>query len=241
MKKIFLTSDLGCSYKADGKRFPKVIDNQNGIIEQIKNNIDKEDNFLFFCSSPYDYEKNDSYAKVTFDSFNMSGFNFKKLIIVDYRYKGNLKEDIKNAEIIFLAGGHTSTEMKYFNEINLRELLKNYKKVIIGQSAGALNLADIVVCGPEYEEEIGTEYVWEGLGLTKINVEPHFILEPLESEIKIREELLKLSEQYKIYAICDGSHVFDDGENQTLYGEGYLIENKKVKKICSNKKYIKID
>ena len=240
MKKIFLTSNLGCSYKVNGIRVAKPIDNENKIIEQIKTNLSKENIMLFICSSPDDYERNDNHAKITFDSFNMSGFNFKKLIIIDHRYNGNIKSDIKSSDLIFLAGGHTLTEMKFFEEINLRELLENYNGVIIGQSAGSLNLADTVVCGPECDEEIGTNYIWKGLGKTSINIEPHFILNPPVSELKIRKELLDLSIDYDIYAICDGSHIFDNGVSQILYGEGYLINNKKVKKICSTKKFVKI-
>ena len=67
MKKIFLTSNLGCSYKVDGIRYPKTINNVNGIIEQLKENLKDEGTLLFFCSDPSDYEKNDNYAKVTFE------------------------------------------------------------------------------------------------------------------------------------------------------------------------------
>ena len=94
------------------------------------------------------------------------------------------------------------------------------------------------MCAPEFDEEIGTEYVWKGLGKTSINIEPHFILETPKEEINLREELLNLSTQYDIYAICDGSYVFDDGIKQTLYGEGYLIRNREIKKICDNKKEV---
>lgn len=236
MKKIFLTSNMGCSYKVDGKRFAKIIDNKNGIVELLKSNLDKEENFLFFASSPNEYERTDAYASVTFNSFNMSGFNFKKLIVIDDRYNGNLESDIKNSDLIFLAGGHTPTEMKFFEKINLRELLKDYDEVIIGQSAGSLNLADTVVCGPECEEEIGTSYIWKGLGKTNINIEPHFTMNPLEIDKNVREELLKLSVEYPIYAICDGSYIFDDGDTQTLYGEGYILNNRNIEKICDDGK-----
>lgn len=107
---------------------------------------------MFITSSPNNYEVNDSYANITYDSFNMSGFNFQNHILVDYRYNGNLQEDIKKSDIIFLSGGHTPTEMAYFEEIKLRDLLKDYDGIIIGQSAGALNLANTVVC--EYNKKM---------------------------------------------------------------------------------------
>ena len=241
MKKIFLVSSLDNNYKTNDKRFPKVINNENRIIEQLKDNLTKVDSLLCFASSPDNYEKTDSYAKITYESFKMSGFNFKMMTVVDNRYQGNLRDDINKADLIFLMGGHTLTQMQFFERINLRDLLKNYDGVIMGQSAGALNLADMVVCSPEDEEEIDTDYVWQGLGLTKINIEPHFILEPTNTlEERLREELLKLSDKYQIYAIPDGSHIFDDGEQQTLYGEGYLVNKRKIKMICEKGKKVKL-
>ena len=235
MKKIFLTSDMGCSYKENGIRYVQKINNANGIIEQIKSRLNDENVFLFVCSNPDTYELNDNYARLTFDSFNMSGFNFKKLIVVDHRYNGSLIDDMKKANIVFLSGGHTLTEMEHFNEIGLKELLMDYDGVIIGQSAGSMNLAKTVICAPEYEDEVGGKYVWDGLGLTEINVEPHFKLEIDESEDIFRQELLKLSIDNNIYAICDGSHIAVDGNEDLLYGEGYLIHNKEITKLNNDK------
>ena len=118
MQKVFLTSDLGCSEKINGVRYCRPIDNRNGIIDQIKFNLDDEGTFIFFASSPNNYEKTDNYAKNTFESFNKSGFNFKELIIVDNRYNGDLNKDIKKSSLVFLTGGNTEIEMKFFDKIN---------------------------------------------------------------------------------------------------------------------------
>lgn len=242
MKNIFLTSDMGCCKKVDGVYIANSIDNKNSIVNQIKLKLNKEIDFMFICSDPSGYEKNDIYSNITFKSFNMSGFSFKNLIIVDNRYRGDLKEDIKKADIIFLAGGHTPTEMKFFESLNLRELLKDYEGVIIGQSAGSLNLADTVVCTPEYEEEIGTKYTWRGLGLTNINIEPHFVVNVVdELDKKFREELLKISESYVVYAICDGTHIYDNGLEQIIYGESYLLSDRKIEKICDKNQSFNIN
>ena len=61
-------------------------------------------------------------------------------------------------------------------------------------------------------------------------------MNPLEIDKKVREELLKLSMEYTIYAICDGSYIFDDGNTQTLYGEGYILNNRNIEKICDDGK-----
>ena len=70
---------MGCSEKVDDIRYSTPINNENHIIEQIKSNLIKEDTFIMIASSPRDYEVNDSYSKLTFESFNKSGFNLKKI------------------------------------------------------------------------------------------------------------------------------------------------------------------
>lgn len=235
MKKVFLTSNIGCSKKINGKRFAIPINNINNIIEQIKDNLSNETNFVFFVSNPEDYEANDIYANVTFESFNMSGFNFRNLIIIDNRYTSDIKETIKTADLVFLAGGNTSTQMQFFEKINLKSILKDYEGIIIGQSAGSINLAKTAICAPEYEEEIGTKYIWPGLNKTNINIEPHFTLEiNNELEKKLRNELLDLSQEYLIYAIPDGTHIYDNGKEVIIYGEAYLIKNRAITKISNN-------
>ena len=238
--KVFLTSNLGCSKKINGIKYPKKMDNTNNFIEVFKDKLDKNRKFIFIASSPDEYERNDNYSEVTFESFKLDGFSFQENILIDHRYNGNLKDEIESSDLIFLAGGHTPTEMAYFEEIGLRDILKNYNGIIIGQSAGAINLATTVVCAPEYDGEIGTDYVWKGLGKTNINVEPHFVLNVPEEDLKIREELLKLSVDYPIYAICDGSYIFDDGEEATIYGEAYYINNRIIEQLSKNKETYKI-
>ena len=238
--KVFLSSKLGCSYKIDGIKYPKKMDNTNKFIEKFKENLDNNRKFIFIASSPDDYDRTDNYAYVTFESFKLDGFIFNDYIIIDHRYNGNLKEDIESSDVIFLAGGHTPTEMAYFEEIGLRDILNNYEGIIIGQSAGAINLAKTVVCAPEYEGEIGTDYVWNGLGKTNINIEPHFVLDVPKEDLNVRKELLKISIDYPLYAICDGSYIFDDGQEQTIYGESYYISNRNIEPLSKNGETYKI-
>ena len=231
----FLTSDIGASKKVNGVRVVSRLDNTNHFIESLQKYITEGENFVFVVSSPNSYLGNDSYAKLTFDSFNMSGFKFKNLQIVDLRTDSDLENIIKNASIVFLAGGNTIEQMDYFNKINLSEVLKKYTKIIIGQSAGALNLADEVYCSPEDESEIEEKRYFKGLGLTKINIEPHFKNTPHFAEENILEKIL-LEDSFKksFIAITDGSYIVDDGKTQTLYGEGYLFSNGSYTQICEN-------
>lgn len=240
MKKIFLASDLGCSIKINGVRFSKEMDNTNGVVNQIKDYLTGNNKMVFLVSDPNDHEKNEAYAKRTFDSFSKSGIIFENKILINGKYQGNIVEEIKTSDLVFLSGGKTEVQMKFFEYIGLKEILKDYNGLIIGQSAGALNLATNVLCSPEEEEEIGKNYKWSGLGKTNINIEPHFVLNVVnELDIKLREELLKISSEKRIYAICDGTHIFIDDVSAKLFGEAYLIENGNITKINDN--HIELD
>ena len=234
MSKIFLTSDLGCSIKVDGVRISQEMNNFNGVVDQIKNALGNTKKIVFIVSSPTNYEGNDNYARLTFESFRKSEIVFEKELIIDDRFQGNLME-IKNADLVFLAGGNVAVQMSYFEKIGLKEILEDFKGVIIGQSAGAMNLAHEVLCPPEYEDQIGENYKWNGLGKTSISVEPHFVLDVCdEIDVRLRNELLNISEYRPLYAICDGSYILVDDKLSTLYGEAYLVEKGVITKICEN-------
>ena len=151
---VFLTSDVGASKKVNGVRVVSKLNNTNKFVENLQKYTKGGENFVFIVSNPNSYDINDSYAKLTFDSFNMSGFDFKNLRIIDARTKDRVEECVKNASIVFLAGGDTLGEMEWFNEIGLSKILKKYKPITIGQSAGAIYLAEEDYCSPEDEDEI---------------------------------------------------------------------------------------
>lgn len=149
---IYLTSDLGTSEKINGERIPCKINNINSIIEQLKEDIKKYENFVFIASNPSNYEKTDISSKVVFNSFVLSGLAFKHFFVIDDR-TSNIGEIIKDADLIFLSGGHVPTQNEFFKSINLKEIIKNTNAVILGESAGSMNCADIVYAQPELEGE----------------------------------------------------------------------------------------
>ncbi len=231
----FLTSDVGASKKINGVRIVSKLNNTNRFVEILQKYITTGENFVFIASNPSAYSKTDAYAKLTFDSFNMSGFNFKNLQVVDDRTSADVENIIKHGSIIYLGGGDTLTQMNFFNKIGLSSVLKKYGKIVIGQSAGALNLADEVYCSPEDEEWDESKKYFKGLGLTKINIEPHYNNSHSSfSQDALHKMLLQDSRKKSFIAITDGSFIVDDGKTQTLFGEGYLFSNGECSQICKN-------
>ena len=241
MKKCMLTSYLDLYDKDElGNKIPKNFGNKNSILDNIKKYVKKYDNFLFVASNEYESENTNIYAAATFESFNLT-LPFKNYYILDFRTENIADELIKKADLIFLCGGHVPTQNKFFNNINLKDKLKKTDAFIIGGSAGAMNMADIVYSIPELEgESINPNFQLEleGLCLTNINILPHydeygeFILDKKKF---IDEIVLPESYNHPVYAINNGSYILIDDKNY-LYGEAYLIKNGEIKKINEENK-----
>jgi len=228
MKKVFLTSDIGCYEEKKGLKKPTALNNVNNFVDNVKKYLTNNKKMVFIASVPSAYEINDHFAQLTFDGFKLSKIEFNEYHILDNRNKQDIQDILKNASLVFLAGGFTVGQMQFFEEIDLRTMLKDLDAVIIGQSAGAINLATNVYCAPEDVEEFNRPRIWKGLGLTEINIEPHFLKDEAnfnQNDKLIRKELLKDSLERPIYAICDGSYIFDDGNKQIIYGESYFIKD----------------
>ena len=90
----------------------------------------------------------------------------------------------------------------------------------------------------EQEMEKSEPVFFQGLGLTNINIEPHFVLDDSnfdESEKYQRNAVLSESNYRKIYGQCNGSHILIDNDgNATIYGETYLISNGQISLACEN-------
>lgn len=149
----------------------------------------------------------------------------------------NVDEYISEASLIFLSGGDTYIQNEFFKKINLSEKIKSFNGLVIGQSAGAINMAFDAFNSPEEMEE-SEPLFFTGLGLTNINVEPHFVLDSSlfdEAKLYQRNSILSESNNRDIYGQCDGSHILISDDNKAMiYGETYLISNGNITLLCKN-------
>lgn len=231
-KIIYLVSNLGMHDKIDGIKYPKVMDKK--IVENLKKDLKAVKNAIIIPGNSYDYERNDTLVKIFFESFNMSGIKINSTTLIDDRFKEDIKSTIEDADLILLGGGYPLEQIEFFNRINLKNILKSYNGIIIGQSAGAMNCAKRVLCSPEGIECFNDPVEWIGLGLTNINIEPHFLSNERlfnEEDKKVREKLLELSFKGDLVALPDGSYIrINEDGLSSIYGEYYIIKNGNILK-----------
>ena len=141
MNTIFITSMILENMKDTS---PK-LNNINNFVTQLKKYHRKEfDNFVYFPSNPITYDNNDFYADLYYKAFDNSNLKFKNCILVDNRNHIKIHEIIKDADIIILGGGELPRQNTFFENLHLKQELNYYDGIIVGMSAGSMNLADIV-------------------------------------------------------------------------------------------------
>lgn len=238
---IFLTSSP--SGPLDKPNYERKLDKSNFFLFNLKKYWKKEMKGLIICAFPDSYESNDEMKCFFYDAFRNSGLPFISLDLWDHRIKF---VDIHEYDFIMLAGGHVPTENKYFKEIQLKEKMKGYKGIIMGVSAGSMNSADIVYVQPELEGEsidVYFERFIEGLGITNINVLPHYQMVKnyvLDNKRLFEDITYKDSVNQSFYALCDGSYILIDEYETKLYGEAYLIKDCIISKICDSNNMIQL-
>lgn len=179
-----------------------------------------------YVASDFDHnqEKTDRYCKEILGMFSACGIPFAQSYVVDGRMTcEEAAAVVKTADVIWLSGGDTPTEYDYLRRYGLIPILKAHKGVIIGMSAGALNMGRTVVCTKTCGHE--KQQVYEGLGLVPFSIEPHFVPEP------ISEELLALSYRYPMYGLCDDAMIVCSDGTVECFGEVYCLRDGNVRKL----------
>lgn len=163
-------------------------------------------------------EKTDGYFKFFLNMFEEKGIYFDKACVVDGRMTAQEAQTIVEAsDVIWLSGGDTPTQFTYLQKYGLDKVIKQHNGIVIGMSAGSINLADIAICTLSCGHD--QQQIYKGLGCVRISVEPHFI----KSEVS--DELLELSKKHVIYGLCDNSIIVCTENKIEFYGEIYKIKN----------------
>lgn len=240
----FLTSSPGGQYMIDSKRVACGLDESNDFVKKLAKYWKTNADVLLVSSDPYKYEINDSIKNIFEQSFPMSSLSISKIDVWDYRMNEMPLKRFLEYDVIILSGGHVPTQNAFFTEITLSEMISQFTGIIIGISAGTMNCASTVYAQPEVDgEAVSSDYqrFLKGLGLTDLMILPHYQdvkFDKVDGLRAIEDIAFVDSVGKEFLCICDGSYVMIDDVRTTLFGEGYLIADGKIRKVCEQDQHI---
>ena len=193
----------------------------------LQGDITDRKSLAMISSNPSIYEN----AGVTERSWlDQAGIMFDEYHLINFRVQ---KEDaqtiIQNASVIFLLGGDILKLNNFLKEYELLDLIKKSSAVVIGASAGAINMSAKWLCSKNFGDKVETNSVYDGIGLDNFSVLSHFDLE--NNMELVQSELSLLSKEIDIYASNKDCALRIKGDKIDVIGNVYLLSHSKIQKL----------
>lgn len=207
-----------------------ILNPQNELVERLQAVLPPNPRAVFVCSDPDSHDMTCRFAADTAAAFCLAGMAFSCYAVLDGQNMEDAEFLIENSDLIVFSGGHVPTQNAFLQDCGLRELLEDYDGVVMGISAGSMNLADEVYAQPEEPGESDPEFerFIPGLGLTEVNILPHYqkVKDNILDGLRLYEDVTFADSWDRcFFALPDGSWIYQDDEELTLLGEAYLIRN----------------
>ena len=191
------------------------------IAIRLKAELPERECLVFVSAWPADHARNDEDAAGMHGMFAKCGMAFRRFSVIDSRTdKAAASELIREADCIFLMGGHAVQQMQLIREKEIAEAIRQSRAVILGVSAGAYNMAKRAL------DILESRVPYEGLGLTDVTVKAHV----REEDRQLLNLLKQISREQRIpiFAMKDNSAIFVAGDDVSCIGEIWLIRDGEI-------------
>lgn len=197
------------------------------LSEVLQEDITDRKSLILISSNPLDDEVNGAAER---SWLAHAGILFDNCHLINY---GIQKEDahtlIQNASVIFLLGGDTLKQNEFLLAYELGDWIRKSSAVVIGASAGAINMSAKWLCSKNLGYKVETASVYDGISLGNFSVLSHFDLE--NNMTLVQSELSSLSEKIKIYASNKDCALRIKGDKVDILGNVYVISHSEIQKL----------
>ena len=189
------------------------------INQVFRENLPVRGRLVFISAWPEDHARNDEDSDGMHQMFAERGMGFASHFVIDRRTSPTeAAELVRAAGCIFLMGGDPVLQMVLIRDLGLVSPLRDSRAVILGVSAGAMNM------GKQVAEIWDSKAFYEGLGLADITIKSHY------TEGDWFVPLLKeLSRAHPIIAMEDESAIFLDGDGKRALGRMWLFDKGEIR------------
>ncbi len=197
------------------------------LVRVLQEDITDRKSIAMISSNPFLYEEEGATERSWLDQADI---RFDDYHLINYHVQ---KEDaqiiIQNASAIFLLGGDTLKQNEFLIDYELPDLIKKSRAVVMGASAGAINMSAKWLCSKNFGYPVEKTTLYDGIGLDNFSVLSHFDLE--NNMELVQNELSALSEEINIYASNKDCAVRVKGGNIDILGNVYLMSHSKIQKL----------
>ena len=193
----------------------------------LQEDITDRKSLVMISSNPFFYEEDGATERSWLDQ---AGILFDEYHLINFRIqKEEAQALIQDASVIFMLGGNTLKQNGFLKEYELSDLIKKSRAVVLGASAGAINMSAKWLCSKNLGYKVENRSVYEGIGLDDFSVLSHFDLE--NNIALVQRELSHLSEEMNIYASNKDCAVRIKGDKTDIFGNVYLISHSNIQKL----------
>ncbi len=195
------------------------------IAEVLRENLGERRLLVFISAWPDAYEQNDDDSDGMHIMFAERRMAFDEHLVIDRRTSSSDAVDaVRKADCIFLMGGDPALQIKLIRDLGLDHELRKSEAVILGVSAGAMNIG-------RYVADVWETRAWyEGLGLTDVSIKAHY--SETDPFIPILKEL---SLFHPVTAMEDESAVFLKDKSLWKLGNIHRIEKGRIMEITTDR------
>lgn len=176
------------------------------ILRKADINTDK---CVFISSRTDEFRANDERMHSISSWFKAIEIEFMEVSVLDERAsKQDVEKELKGATCIYLMGGDTKRQMAFIIQNEIEETLRKHEGVIVGLSAGAINMAK--------------------LGLVESHVVPHF--EKYQSDF-VEKEIMPLTYDKIIYGLNDNAVIAHSDSGIVFDGDVFELKSGVMRQI----------
>ena len=139
------------------------------IAQVLRAYLPRRESLVFISAWPDDYARNDDDSGGMHGMFAERGMAFDDHRVIDRRTDAaDAVRLVREADCVFLMGGNAALQMALIRDLGLVPELLSSRAVILGVSAGAMNM------GRQVADVWETKELYEGIGLTGITMKGHY-------------------------------------------------------------------
>ena len=190
----------------------------DAIAQVLRENLTRRESLVFISAWPEDDARNEDDGDGMHEMFAERGMAFVRHSVIDRRTGAtDAVKLVREADCIFLMGGNVTLQMALIRDLGLVPELLSIRAVILGVSAGSMNMGRFVADVWE------TKKLYEGIGLTDIIVKGHYA-----EDAWFIPDLKGLSMTRPVAAMEDESAIFIRGDAVWQFGNIHWIDKGEI-------------